>query len=190
MFIDRKGKLEIDLDIVRETGGADYLESVAGFTGQGVRAEVADTELDETHPEWSAPPIIHVAGGGTLHGTSVYGILFAQGVNPQARGIIPDGVGIFANSTGLLGGGPTRYTHTAELVDPGRPLPGRAPDQQHGRSAHLLLHHDLGRDGRHPVHQRHPDHPVAEQRRQPGLAPAGLGQEHRFRGRRGSLQHR
>jgi subtilisin-like proprotein convertase family protein len=118
MFIDRKSGLEVDLEVVRATGGADYVESVAGFTGQGVRAEVADTELDVNHPEWSAPPIIHVGGGGVDHGTSVYGILFGRGANPQARGIIPDGVGIFANSTGLLGGGPTRYTHTAELVDP------------------------------------------------------------------------
>ncbi|UCC30407.1 MAG: S8 family serine peptidase [Phycisphaerales bacterium] len=121
MFIDRKGPLEVDMDIVREIGGADYLETVAGYTGQGVRAEVADTEVDEDHPEWSAPPIIHVAGSGTFHGTSVYGILFAQGVDPQARGLIPDGVGIFAYSSGLLGGGPTRYTHTAELVDPDGP---------------------------------------------------------------------
>jgi subtilisin-like proprotein convertase family protein len=118
MFIDRKSRLEVDLDVVRQTGGADYLESVAGFTGEGVRAEVADTELDTDHPEWSAPPIVHVGGGGVVHGTSVYGILFAQGASPQARGIIPDGVGIFAYSDGLLGGGPTRYTHTAELVDP------------------------------------------------------------------------
>jgi hypothetical protein len=118
MFVDRKSKLEVDMDIVREIGGANYLETVAGFTGQGVRAEVADTELDEDHTEWSAPPIIHVAGSSTAHGTSVYGILFARGADPQARGLIPDGVGIFAFSSGLLGGGTTRYTHTAELVDP------------------------------------------------------------------------
>jgi len=122
MFIDRKGKTEIDMDIVREIGGANYLESVAGYTGLGVRAEVADTEVDVTHPEWSAPPIIHRPGSDLDHGTSVYGILFAQGVNPQARGLIPDGTGIFACSTnGLLGGGPTRYEHTAELVDPDGP---------------------------------------------------------------------
>jgi len=121
MFIDRKGELETDLDIVREIGGANYVESVAGYTGQGVRAEVADTEVDVDHPEWTVPPIIHVAGSSSAHGTSVYGILFGQGTNPQARGIIPDGVGIFAYSSGLLGGGPTRYTHTAELVDPAGP---------------------------------------------------------------------
>jgi subtilisin-like proprotein convertase family protein len=121
MFIDRKGEIEVDMDIVREIGGANYLETVAGFAGRGVRAEIADTEIDIDHVEWSAPPIVHVPGGGVSHGTSVYGILFAQGVNPQARGLIPEGVGIFANSTGLLGGGPTRYQHTAELIDPAGP---------------------------------------------------------------------
>ncbi|MFH1748912.1 MAG: S8 family serine peptidase [Planctomycetota bacterium] len=118
MFIDRKGALEIDMDIAREIGGANYIENSLGYTGQGVRGEVADTEVYTNHVEWSAPPIIHVAGASVDHGTSVYGILFAQGVNPQARGLIPDGVGIFAYSSGLLGGGSTRYTHTSELVDP------------------------------------------------------------------------
>ena len=121
MFIDRKGELELDMDIVREIGGADFIENTLGFTGQGVRGEVADTELNVNHIEWSAPPIIHLPGSGTAHGTSVYSILFAQGVNPQARGLIPDGVGIFAQSSSLLGGGPTRYQHTAELVDPDGP---------------------------------------------------------------------
>jgi serine protease AprX len=122
MFIDRKGPVEADMDIVREIGGADFIESTLGFTGQGVRAEVADTELDVTHTEWSAPPIIHIAGdAGTDHGTSVYGILFARGASPQARGLIPSGVGIFAESSSLLGGGPTRYQRTAEIVDPNGP---------------------------------------------------------------------
>ena len=121
MFIDRWSPVEADLDIVREIGGADYVETVAGYTGQGVRAEVADTELDVNHPEWSAPPIIHIAGASSNHGTSVYGILFAQGVTAAARGIIPDAVGIFAYSSSLLGTGPTRYNHTAELVDPAGP---------------------------------------------------------------------
>ncbi len=118
MFIDRKGRLEVDMDIVRNIGGANYVEGVLGFTGQGVRAEVADSELDVSHTEWSQPPIIHVSGSDLDHGTSVYGILFARGAAPQARGLIPDAVGIFAYSDGLLGGGTTRYTHTAELVDP------------------------------------------------------------------------
>jgi len=123
MFIDRKGPLEVDLDIVRATGGANYLESGAGGARAGGRAGRADTEVDENHPEFAGvQPIQHRPGNnGINHGTSVYGILFGQGVNAQARGIIPDGVGIFAQSDGLLGGGPTRYTHTAELVDPNGP---------------------------------------------------------------------
>lgn len=40
MFIDRKGRMEHDMDIVRIIGGADFLEDF-GFTGQGVRARFA-----------------------------------------------------------------------------------------------------------------------------------------------------
>lgn len=122
MFIDRKGEIGVDMDLVRALGGANYLETVAGFNGQGVRAEVADTELNVNHTEWPTPPIIHRPGSSSAHGTSVYGILFARGVQPQARGLIPGGQGIFACSTnGLLGGGQTRYQHTAELVNPAGP---------------------------------------------------------------------
>ncbi|MGD8451558.1 MAG: hypothetical protein PVJ57_07040 [Phycisphaerae bacterium] len=122
MFIDRKGQLEVDMDIVRQTGGANYIENTLGFTGQGVRGEVADTELDLDHQEWSQPPLIHIAGDVyPPHGSSCYGVLFAQGVVPQARGLLPDGTGIYSQSSSLLGGGTTRYTRTAELVDPAGP---------------------------------------------------------------------
>lgn len=122
MFIDRKGPVEVDMDIARQIGGADFIQNTLGFTGQGVRGEVADTELDTTHTEWLpfAGPIIHIPGdAGIDHGTSVFGILFARGATPQARGLLPSGRGIFAESSSLLGGGPTRYQRTAEIVDPG-----------------------------------------------------------------------
>jgi hypothetical protein len=86
-----------------------------------VRGEVVDTELDLTHPEWANPPIVHLPGGDSPHGTSVYGILFSQGLDPRARGFLPAGQGIYAFRTPLLGGGPTRYRHTAELIDPAGP---------------------------------------------------------------------
>ncbi len=121
MFIDRKGEVEADMDIVRAIGGADFVHSTLGFLGTGVRGEVVDTELELTHPEWAHPPIVHLGGGDIVHGTRVYGIVFAQGLNPRARGLLPDGQGIYAYRTPLLGGGPTRYEHTAELVDPDGP---------------------------------------------------------------------
>jgi len=121
MFIDRKGAVEADMDIVRAIGGGNFVHQTLGFVGTGVRGEIVDTELQLDHPEWAYPPIVHLPGADTVHGTRIYGILFAQGLVPQARGLLPDGQGIYAYCRPLLGGGPTRYEHTAELVDPAGP---------------------------------------------------------------------
>jgi subtilisin family serine protease len=109
------------MDIARAIGGGDFVHNTLGLLGTGVRGEVVDTELDLEHPEWAHTPIVHLAGSGGPHGTSVYGIVFAQGLNPRAKGMLPDAQGIFAFQPPLLGGGPTRYQHTAELVDPAGP---------------------------------------------------------------------
>jgi len=117
-FIDRWSPLERDMDIVRETGGANYVESVAGYTGQGVRGESFDAGFNANHPDFvSRPPLIH---GGPIgldsHGTATYGICFGDGTgDARARGLLPDGQGIMAdyNNVGLTGA--NRYTHTGEL---------------------------------------------------------------------------
>ena len=59
-FIDRWGPMEKDMDIVRTMGGADYVETVAGYTGQGVRGESFDEEFNVNHPDWaSRPALVH-----------------------------------------------------------------------------------------------------------------------------------
>ena len=127
LFIDRwGGPGETDMNIVRSVGGADYVETVAGYTGQGVRAEVFDTELHMTHQEWGLAPILHSNSntcGSVLHGTSCYSNNFATGVDGDARGIVPDAQGIFfchGEST-QFGGSTSRYTANAELIDPAGP---------------------------------------------------------------------
>lgn len=118
--IDRWGAPETDMDIVRSVMGADYLETVAGFSGQGVRAEVMDIGLDVTHADWSTAPLIHGSNVSGSHGTCTYGINFASGnstAGGQTRGVIPDATGIFALYTGFS----SRYVHTAELVNPALP---------------------------------------------------------------------
>lgn len=118
--IDRWGGPEEDMDIVRSVMGADYLESVAGYTGQGVRAEVMDSGLDTTHVDWNTPPILHTASFASAHGTCTYGINFANGnstAGGQTRGLLPDATGIFAQYSSFG----NRYTHTAELVNPALP---------------------------------------------------------------------
>ncbi len=125
-YIDRwQGPGETDMDIVRAVGGADYVETVGGFTGAGVRAEVFDTELRTTHQEWSVAPLIHSAGtnGFSAHGTSTTSNVFAQGSNAPARGVVPDGQPIFflLDEATQFGGAKSRYDIYAELRDPAGP---------------------------------------------------------------------
>jgi len=124
-FIDRwGGPGEKDMDVVRQVGGADYIESLRGWTGQGVRGEVFDTGLLTTHQEWRLSPIIHSSGAsGSSHGTSCYSINFAQGINPKARAMLPDGQGIFFlySESSQFGGTKSRYDINKELIDPQGP---------------------------------------------------------------------
>ncbi len=114
-YVDTWSKPITFMNNVRIDGGADYIENVAGYTGEGVRAEVMDTELDTNHQAFQArPPLIHPSGGpgGIPHGTSVYGINFGDGTgNADGRGMIPDAQGIFAQWIPR-----DRHAHTAELV--------------------------------------------------------------------------
>ena len=123
-FIDSWGPGELDMDIAREIGGANYIEAQGGFTGQGVRGEIFDTEVDPNHPEWRCPPTPHCSGSsGSSHGTGTYGILFAQGLNPQARGLLPDGCGIFCFylASTQFGGSTSRLQLNREATDPNGP---------------------------------------------------------------------
>jgi hypothetical protein len=118
-YIDRWSPLEPDMDIVREIGGADYIETVAGYTGAGVRGESFDTGFNVNHPDFQLNPLIQHGGtvGNDNHGTACIGVLFGTGTgDARARGLMPDGQGIVAdyNNIGLTG--TSRYDHSGELL--------------------------------------------------------------------------
>lgn len=115
--IDRWSAPEQDMDIVRGVMGANYVETVGGYTGLGVRAEVMDGGVDTSHADWASPPILHGSVSSGSHGTCTYGINFATGASTpggQTRGVAPDATGIMADYDSLG----SRYSHTAELVNP------------------------------------------------------------------------
>lgn len=115
--LDRWSAPEQDMDIVRNVMGANYVETVGGYTGLGVRAEVMDSGLDTVHADWASPPILHGSVSSGSHGTCTYGINFATGASApggQSRGVAPDATGIMADYDSLG----NRYSHTAELVNP------------------------------------------------------------------------
>ncbi|MAG55447.1 MAG: peptidase S8 [Planctomycetes bacterium] len=117
-WMDPYGDPEDDMNIARQFHGADYIETQAGFDGTGVRAEVLDSGCLTTHQEFQSPPLIpHGALVSASHGTSTTGQVFATGVDPTARGMLPAGQGVAAFYNGLAGG--SRYNHSAELVNPG-----------------------------------------------------------------------
>ena len=119
LFIDRWSQYEVDMDIAREIGGANYIESVAGYNGSGVRGESFDTGFNLDHVDFASRPLIEHGGPvpEDSHGSACIGICFGDGTgNPQARGLLPEGQGIvcYYNNIGLSG--TNRYIHTGELV--------------------------------------------------------------------------
>jgi hypothetical protein len=113
LFIDRWGLPSTDMDIVRNTGGANFIQSTLGYTGEGVRAEVMDVGVLTTHQDFQARPLI-IHGSVTVnnHGTATTGIVFGSGTgNAQAKGLIPGAQGLVSNNLS----GSARYTHTAQL---------------------------------------------------------------------------
>ncbi len=130
-FIEPWGYGGTDMDIVRQIGGANFIQNTLGYTGQGVRAEVFDTEVRTGHTEFtSLVPTLHstTAGqAGNPHGTSVYSILFARGASAAARGLLPDadrGYFFAANEATQFGGAITRLQIATDLVSVGGPAPG------------------------------------------------------------------
>ena len=117
LFVDRWGPPETDMNIVREVGGANFLETFAGFTGAGVRGEVLDENVLRWHVDFRDSPILFhgLHSGSTSHGTSTYGIVFGSGSgNPQARGMLPGAQGIFGSYNWMF----DRYRYTGQLLQP------------------------------------------------------------------------
>ncbi|MFQ5870007.1 MAG: S8 family serine peptidase, partial [Candidatus Zixiibacteriota bacterium] len=118
LFVDRWSPYETDMNIAREIGGADFIETVAGYAGAGVRGEVYDNGFNFIHQDFASRPLIrHGMAGTNYHGASTSGICFGDGTGqPLARGMLPKGQGIVADYNYTPMTGPARYTHTGELV--------------------------------------------------------------------------
>jgi len=113
LWVDAWGGPVTYMDKVRVDGGAEFLEAVTGWTGQGVAGEVLDSGILEGHQAFSSVLLHKGNSSNTSHGTSVSGIVFGDGTgNGAGRGMLPDGKHVFASIQNLG----NRYTHTAELL--------------------------------------------------------------------------
>jgi serine protease AprX len=117
-FVDRWSPLEADMDIAREISGANYIETVAGYNGSGVRGEVFDGGFNLNHVDFQHHPLIqHGSVGSATHGAATSGICFGTGTgDPKGRGLLPEGQGIVGDYNYIGLNGPSRYTHTGEEV--------------------------------------------------------------------------
>jgi subtilisin family serine protease len=129
-FIDPwQGPGGTDMDIARQIGGAVPLLSGLGYTGQGVRGEVFDTEVRVTHQAFQNPaPLLHggsAGNPGNQHGSACYGINFARWpAQPNATGMCPDreqGIYCYYQLSTQFGGGTSRLVLDQQLVDPAGP---------------------------------------------------------------------
>ncbi len=116
LFIDRWSAWGTDMDLAREIGGANYVEGITGFSGQGVRGEVIDAGFNIDHGDLQSPPLLlHTPVDVHSHGAATSGIVFGDGTfNPVGRGMLPDAQGIAADADVVFLGLP-RYDHTAQL---------------------------------------------------------------------------
>ncbi|MCG8699895.1 MAG: S8 family serine peptidase [Bacteroidales bacterium] len=117
LSIDKYAAPEEDMDIVREIGGANYVEQIEGYTGQGVRFEVMDGGLYDGHENFNHKKVLwHTSKKGAYHGTCVSSIVWGNGKKKaKSRGIIPD---CEQPIMAWYGGFSDRYKHTKELVNP------------------------------------------------------------------------
>lgn len=115
-WIERAQTPSADMDIARQIGGADFLSrpEVGSYNGEGVRGEVLDLGVRETHVAFqSRELIVRSNNNSKAHGTSTTGIVFGDGTgNELGKGMLPAGQGIFASFVGME----DRYSHTKALL--------------------------------------------------------------------------
>jgi len=80
-----------DMDNARVQGGANYVEALGGYRGDGVRAEIAEL-FEEDHVDFQNVPgraLVRSPAGALSHGHCTAGIVGGSGAsNPLARGMM------------------------------------------------------------------------------------------------------
>ena len=129
LWVEPLGAPENDIDNLRIQAGVNYVEAQIGRDfGQGISGHVLEgvfadhCEFIARPPYRTAPSTVNWGGptgpGGTSHGTNTAGLIYAAGINPQAKGILPFGQMYYTNYSGTVISNNNRYPLTAALVDP------------------------------------------------------------------------
>src|SRR5690606_12472208 len=98
LWIDAWSAPEQDVDNARIQGGANHVETQAGYSGATINLHIYEG-IDVTHPGYSGPVVaVNSSTASTGHGTNTAGIVFGDGTgNPQFRGFAPDAGKFFTN---------------------------------------------------------------------------------------------
>lgn len=108
-----------DMDNARVQGGANLVEALGGYRGQGVRVEVTEG-FDELHSDLVGRVLVRGTNFAFNHGHATAGIVGGNGAgNLQARGMLPE--------CDLIEGAYSSTQHYAQILDSVNPLlPWRA----------------------------------------------------------------
>lgn len=122
LWIDRSSAPEVDMDNARIQGGANYIETAAGIDGKGMSGHIMEG-VYATHPEFAArspyrqAPFALANSTGAGHGTNTAGQVYARGVQPQAKGMLPFAQMSYTNYSYVMNNN-NRFSLTTTLVDP------------------------------------------------------------------------
>ncbi len=111
LWIDRETAKELDMDNARDVQGSDYLDTVAGYDGDGngsgrIRGHVYEG-VESNHPDFVVP-MVNVRSGGQAqsHGHCTAGIIFSDGTasGANAVGHAPGARGYYTNYSTVTAG--------------------------------------------------------------------------------------
>jgi serine protease AprX len=113
-YADPTTEVGFDMVNARIQGGANHVETLGGYRGTGVRAEITEA-FEDTHPDFSGRVVLRSTGADS-HGHCTAGIVGGNAMPvPAARGLMPDCTlieGAYTNN---------HYAQIQDSVDPTLP---------------------------------------------------------------------
>lgn len=118
VFVDVATEAGVDMDNARIQGGGVYVETMAGYNGQGVLAEITEG-FEETHPDFAGRVIVRGANTVQTHGHCTAGIVAGAGAgNIAARGMLSQASVV---ENGYYPSTTVHYANIVGSVDPTSP---------------------------------------------------------------------
>ena len=98
LWIDRVQPRATDMNNARVQSGANYVEQVGAYRGQGVRGHIFEG-IEASHPDFpTTPSVVLSCASANDHGHATAGIVFGNGIShPNARGMAPDVTPFYTN---------------------------------------------------------------------------------------------